>query len=330
MPYNGEKASKGGHADFVKNPDVMSFLAECEYMREPNSTEASLIASAYQKILLAVPPDLPRYVVASDASKSDTPINDKLPSTQIGFIKVSQVLIGMDRYAELIDPASRFVDPFKAAEMHRNASAITFTLPGSNIRFQGAKSVKDGFRRAVFKQLNTNRAKDNSHFLLTETLLQLNNGIIEFSLCPSCGIENNFQFITNEVQHCSHCREPVFITDWLRLHEDISDFGNNTSAMTRMMNVIEHLLLVTLINQVFSVSPKSLSTMAFVIDGPLAIFGQPAKLHSRIMEFLFRINNRLAELNLNPILVIGLQKTGDVMDHANILNKFLPPGVIKL
>ncbi|EOH1064162.1 hypothetical protein ACRTIX_002866 [Salmonella enterica subsp. enterica serovar Kiambu] len=330
MPYNGEKASKGGHADFVKNPDVMSFLAECEYMREPNSTEASLIASAYQKILLVVPPDLPRYVVASDASKSDTPINDKLPSTQIGFIKVSQVLIGMDRYAELIDPASRFVDPFKAAEMHRNASAITFTLPGSNIRFQGAKSVKDGFRRAVFKQLNTNRAKDNSHFLLTETLLQLNNGIIEFSLCPSCGIENNFQFITNEVQHCSHCREPVFITDWLRLHEDISDFGNNTSAMTRMMNVIEHLLLVTLIHQVFSVSPKSLSTMAFVIDGPLAIFGQPAKLHSRIMEFLFRINNRLAELNLNPILVIGLQKTGDVMDHANILNKFLPPGVIKL
>ncbi|EID1776898.1 hypothetical protein LA924_004863, partial [Salmonella enterica subsp. enterica serovar Cotham] len=117
--------------------------------------------------------------------------------------------------------------------------------------FQGAKSVKDGFRRAVFKQLNTNRAKDNSHFLLTETLLQLNNGIIEFSLCPSCGIENNFQFITNEVQHCSHCREPVFITDWLRLHEDISDFGNNTSAMTRMMNVIEHLLLVTLIHQVF-------------------------------------------------------------------------------
>ncbi|ECX1695690.1 hypothetical protein AO046_22175, partial [Salmonella enterica subsp. enterica serovar Poona] len=152
----------------------------------------------------------------------------------------------------------------------------------------------------------------------------------EFSLCPSCGIENNFQFITNEVQHCSHCREPVFITDWLRLHEDISDFGNNTSAMTRMMNVIEHLLLVTLIHQVFSVSPKSLSTMAFVIDGPLAIFGQPAKLHSRIMEFLFRINNRLAELNLSPILVIGLQKTGDVMDHANILNKFLPPGVIKL
>jgi len=331
MPYRGETAGKVGHSDFVRNPDVTAFLSECEYMREPSDAEASAMASSFIKAPRGVPPRLPRYVVASDASKSDTPINDKLPSTQIGFIKVSQVLIGMDRYAELIDPASRFVDPFKAAEMHRNASAITFTLPGSNVRFQGAKSVRDGFRRAVFKQLSTDRAPSGNKLVLTDTLLALSDGRITLDKCSSCGADGDFRFNFDTFQRtCPACQEPVFVTDWLRLHEDISDFGNNTSAMTRMMNVIEHLLLAALIQQVFLAAPRALASMAFVLDGPLAIFGQPAKLHTRLMALLHRVNTRLSELRLEPLLVIGLQKTGEVMDHANLLDRFLPGGVLRL
>lgn len=331
MPYRGETAGKGGHSDFVRNPDVTDFLAECEYLREPSDSEAQAMASTFMKAPAGKPPKLPRYVVASDASKSDTPINDKLPSTQIGFIKVSQVLIGMDQYAELIDPASRFVDPFKAAEMHRNASAITFTLPGSNVRFQGAKSVRDGFRRAVFKQLAANRAQGSNNLLLAETLLSLSDGRVFLDRCPSCHEDGSFQFSKDELQQvCPQCQEPVFVTDWLRLHEDVSDFGNNTSAMTRMMNVIEHLLLAALIQQVFSIAPWALANMAFVMDGPLAIFGQPAKLHARMMALLYTVNTRLSKLGLEPLLVIGLQKTGEVMDHANLLNRFLPSGVLRL
>jgi hypothetical protein len=33
----------------------------------------------------------------------------------------------------------------------------------------------------------------------------------------------------------------------LRLHEGISDFGDNSSAMTRMMNAVEHLLLASFV-----------------------------------------------------------------------------------
>src|SRR5688500_7399556 len=111
MPYNRETAGKGGHSDFVRNPDVQHFLSSCEYMRPPSDEEAKAIARLFMQAPKADPPTLPKFVVASDASKSDTPVNDKLPSTQIGFVKVSHVLIAMDRYAELIDPATRFVDP---------------------------------------------------------------------------------------------------------------------------------------------------------------------------------------------------------------------------
>ncbi|MDP2432306.1 MAG: hypothetical protein Q8O33_09755 [Pseudomonadota bacterium] len=339
MPYRGETAGKGGHSDFVRNPDVQAFLAECDYMRQPSDAEAQTMASTFTTAPPSDPSQLPRYVVASDASKSDTPINDKLPSTQVGFIKVSQVLISMDSYAELVDPKSRFVDPFKAADMHRNASAITFTLPGSNIRFQGAKSVKDGFRRAVFKQLSADRTNGGgSRLALTDVLININEGDVyvgrsssRAGQCSSCGADHEFRFSLSEQQKaCPSCDEPVFVTDWLRLHEDVSDFGNNTSAMTRMMNAIEHLMMVALIQQVFSANPRSLSKMAFVMDGPLAIFGQPAKLHARIMALLHSVNRRLAELGLEPLLVVGLQKTGEVMDHANLLNRFLPNGVLRV
>ena len=245
MPYDRQTAGKGGHSDFVRNPDVQAFLTECDYMRAPSDDEANAMAATFSKAPGDTPPKLPDYVVASDASKSDTPIDDKLPSTQIGFIKVSHVLIEMTKYADLIDPKTRFVDPFKAADLHRNASPVTYTLPGSNIRFQHAKTVKDGFRRAVFKQLSADKASGSaSRLILTDTLLALNGGAITLDKCPSCGAVGHFSFDKNTLQrNCITCNEPVFLTDWLRLHEDISDFGNNTSAMTRMMNAVEHLLL---------------------------------------------------------------------------------------
>jgi len=332
MPYDRQSAGKGGHSDFVRNPDVKAFLADCDYMREPNDLEAEAIASSFLPAPSRNPPRLPDYVVASDASKSDTPISDKLPSTQVGYIKVSHVLITMDSYSEMIDPKTRFVDPFKAADLHRNAAPITFTLPGSNVRYKNAKSVKDGFRRAVFHQLSCNRGNGGpSQLKLSDTLIIVNNKAITLEKCPSCLAKQSFTFtLTSQQQDCPACGEPVFATDWLRLHEDVSDFGDNTSAMTRMMNAVEHLLLAALVWQVFEADPRALSKMAFVMDGPLAVFGQPAKLHARIMELLYTVNERLRQLNLEPLLVIGLQKTGEVMDHANLISRFLPGGVIRV
>ena len=332
MPYNGETAGKGGHSDFVRNPDVQAFLDGCEYMRPPNDDEGKAIASTFSQAPINIPTKLPEYVVASDASKSDKPISEKLPSTQIGFIKVSHVLIQMNKYAELIDPLTRFVDPFKVAELHRNASPITYTLPGSNIRYQGAKTVKDGFRHAVFSQLGANRAGGGQNkFILTNTLLVLNGNKIHIDACPACKATQHFLFLPDkQIIACDSCGASAYMTDWLRLHEGVSDFGDNTVAITRMMNCVEHLLLAAFIQQVFDADAFALSKIAFVMDGPLAIFGQPAKLHARLMEFIFKVNARLAELNQDPLLVMGLQKTGEVMDHANLISRFLPTGVIRV
>lgn len=331
MPYNRETAGKGGHADFVRNPDVQGFLENCGYLREPSDEEAKQLASRFMRAPMGEPPNLPRYVVASDASKSDAPISDKLPSTQIGFLKVSHVLVDMQKYADLIDPVNRFVDPFKVADMHRAASPITFTMPGSNIRYRGIDNVRDGFRRALFDQLSVDRTESQSGQVLARMLVALDGNALTLTSCPCCGTRPGATFDLNTLlRQCAACGADVFATDFLRLHEGISDFGDNASAMTRMMNAVEHLMLAGFISQVFAAQPQALADIAFVLDGPLGIFGEPAKLSQRLQALIHRVNTRLAQMGLQPTLVLGLQKTGGVMDHALLLERFLPDGVLRV
>lgn len=331
MPYAREMAGKGGHTDFVRNPDVQAFLENCTYLREPSDAEAKELASHFVRAPVGNPPKLPRYVVASDASKSDAPINDKLPSTQVGFLKVSHVLIDMAKYAGLIDPVNRFVDPFKVAEMHRSASPVTFTLPGSNIRYRGINNVRDGFRRAVFDQLTIDRSESKNGQVMARMLVALNDNGLALPNCPSCRTAPGPTFDCDTLlKTCATCGAEVYATDFLRLHEGISDFGDNASAMTRMMNAMEHLMLAGFILQVFEAQPQALSDIAFVLDGPLALFGEPAKLHPRLQKLVFRVNSRLAKMGLQPMLVLGLQKTGGLMDHARLLERFLPAGVLRV
>lgn len=331
MPYSRETAGKGGHADFVRNPDVQGFLENCTYLREPSDAEAKELASRFVGAPAGDPPKLPRYVVASDASKSDAPINDKLPSTQIGFLKVSHVLIDMQKYADLVDPVNRFVDPFKVAEMHRSASPVTFTMPGSNIRYRGINNVRDGFRRALFDQLSIDRSESQTGQVLARMLVALNDNTLTLPDCPRCDAAPGPTFDCNTLlQQCGACGAEVYATDFLRLHEGISDFGDNASAMTRMMNAMEHLMLAGFILQVFEAQPQALADIAFMLDGPLALFGEPAKLHPRLQRLIFRVNERLARMGLQPMLVLGLQKSGGVMDHALLLERFLPAGVLRV
>ena len=339
MPYKGERASKGGHSDLVRNPDVQEFLQQSEYMTVPDEKEGKKIASSYKR----APSEegesgcihLPEKIVASDASPYSEPIEGMFPSTQVGYVKNSLVLIDVNDYQGLSPKGSNYVDPFKVAEMHRNADAIAFTLPGSNVRYKSAKTVKDGFRRAIWDQLSDERTSfsKTKGFNVAGTLLALQNGSVHISKCPSCNEKPVGGFVFNETEPviaCNSCKEEVFLTDSLRIHEQVSDYGDCSSAITRFMNVIEHLVMATFIRVIAHHQPKTLGKMAFILDGPMAIFGQPAKIHARLMALYHNICTQLAEKNIPPPVIMSLQKTGQVVEHARSLARFLPNGSIRL
>lgn len=331
MPYPRETAGKGGHADFVRNPDVAIFLESCAYLRTPSDEEAARIGSLFTSAPTGPEPMLPRLVIASDASKSDTPISERLPSTQVGFLKVSHVLVDMQKYAGLVPAGGRFVDPFRAAEIHREAHPVTFTMPGSNVRYKGNVSVKDGFRQALFDHLSRVGSESGRGQSLLKTLRDLEAGPISLGKCPVCqqAVSVIFDGVENE-KPCPKCDMAIYVSDSLRLHEGISDFGDNSSAMTRMMNAVEHLMLASFIKQIQLESLHQLADLSFVMDGPLAIFGEPAKLSQRLQRLVHEVNSELARRNLKPMLVLGLQKTGGLMDHAKLIEAHIKPGSLRV
>jgi hypothetical protein len=90
------------------------------------------------------------------------------------------------------------------------------------------------------------------------------------------------------------------------------------------MMVVEHLLPIHYIRNVWEISPGLLSGLAFFIDGPLAMFGNAAWLHASILRYLDNVNAWLKERSHQPLLLVGLQKTGQIVDHMRLINRYVP------
>lgn len=330
MPYDGQQASKGGHSDIIRNPEVQAFLDKCAYMRQPSAAEGEAIAATFHDAPKT--DELPALVVASDSSPFSDPISRQFPSTQVGYVNVSLIAFDMGDFNGLQPKGSHFVDPHLVAEFHRKAKKVSFVLPGANVRYAGASSVQSGFRRAVYEQLSDERTKiDKNGCTLADTLLAIEGGKLPIEKCPACGQAHGFTFSKDEeVAACPSCAENVYMTDALRIHEQMSDFGDNTAAITRFMNAAEHLQICTLLKTMAENSLEALSKAAVMVDGPLALFGQPAKFHASIQSFYNQLFDRCRARGLAPPLIMGLQKEGQVMEHARSLAPYLRPGTFNV
>lgn len=325
MPYEGQQASKRGHSDLIKNKDIERFLGDCNYIKAPGAGEGDAIANTYQACVLADVP--PRLVIASDSSPFAEPISKDFPSTQVGYVKTSMVAFDMQTFDGLYEKTSKFINPHAAAAIHNHASSISFALPGSNLRYKNAASVQDGFRLAVFEQLSDERTRTDVGLNVAEMLLFIEGGKIEIDKCPRCGEIHGFEFVKGEERvKCPKCYAEVYLTDAMRLHEQISDHGDNAAAITRFMNAVEHLQVATLVKLLADTNLQLLSHTAIMIDGPLALFGQPARFHLPLQRFYNQVFDKCRVQGLPPPVVMGLQKEGQVMEHARSLAPFLKPG----
>lgn len=338
MPYEGQFASKSAHSEFLKNPDVSQFLDQCDYLTPPSDEEGQAMAERFVD-----PPsddvELPPLVVATDGSNHESSLDDKLPSTKVGYIKIGALLIQMGQYGSLRD--GKFVDPFKVASLQDNNSALTFSLPSANIKWKGKTNVRDSFRAVMDQQFMgaaTRFNENDPRTSLRSTLFELaslrpgklgtgNTRKLKIHKCPTCGEENGDGIVVEDIpdqQYCPVCGAEIYPTDCLRIWEEVNDYQSNLAAISRLMLVLEHLIPLHYMRFLFQTRPLVLSGMAFFVDGPLAIFGTSAWLHRSIMIFLQQVNKKLESKGQGPLTIIGLQKTGQVVDHVNLIDRYIP------
>lgn len=345
MPYQGEYANKSSHRDIIKNPDVEAFLGDCDYLKEPSDEEGKILASQFHEVTNLESVSLPEKIISVDGSFYESSIDDRLPSTKIGYVKIGSILIDMTEYRSLRVDDTKLVDPFRVAKLQDKHDALSFSLPSANIRWKNQKTVRDGFRAAVDACLygvKTRFDASDPFTSLRTTLFHLASkrgaygtsdpGKLLLHKCPNPDCEQTSVEVLDSVdqQFCPRCGNEIYASDCLRLWEHVTDYQSNTRAISVFMTVIEHLLPIHYMRYLSEQSLAALNSLAFFIDGPLAIFDVAAWLIDPIMSYIAEVNEKLLNAGFQNLLIIGLQKSGQVIEHVDLINKFIPPNRVFL
>ncbi len=312
MPYEGEFASYKPLRRIVETENVKQLLSRCKVCNNNDPTLSTLIPSLLSEHDYV----LPKLIVAIDGSDTEVPVVNGYPGARIGYCTVASVLIDLALIDEL--DANRPVDPNKFRNTE-NASTIDAALPGSNVVTRRQTSARVSFREELYDHFQNTILDEEDRIPLIDTyeaLLKLKPH--DLQKCPyseTNGCSSSF-YIPPGTIHCTECKQPIFSTDALRIHERFNDLGANGEAFSYVRQVWERILLVHLLR---CFEKRNLlgqmDKIAFFIDGPLAVFGPPAWLSNAIKIELKRLNKIVQKETGKDLIIVGIEKSGQFIDH---------------
>ncbi|WP_447946382.1 hypothetical protein [Microbacterium lacticum] len=279
-----------------------------------------------------------RFAITVDGSDAEVEATREHPTIKVGYVRVAASFIDLDKLHQA--GAGEFVNPRELREAHQHA-AFDGALPGSGLVIRGLSGV-DTWRRELNQLLTTTTFDEDSTLTLADMLLAIHGSPSSPAItapvrrCPSCGATDDRLpggVINVPVQGiaCPACNEHVYLGDVLRTHEEYVPEGSNQSALTRMMLVAERLTSIGYMQVLFS-DPHGLDALArtiFITDGPLALHGVVAPLKRRFQSYLSELANHCVQNNHQAApLVVGVEKSGRFVEHAQLISHLIPPGSV--
>jgi hypothetical protein len=305
----------------AENKRVHDLLSKYEIVPAPlTSGGVELSAST-----LITPESLPRrdgwvpdYVISVDGSLAPVAVDNGFPGAEVAYLTVATVLLDLKKMREM--DAKRPVDP-KLFRSTRTSDPVDAVLPGCNVTFQGETSPAASLRRGVIELFADQRAFETGETLLDTYHILLGYKPPASQNCPykdGCGIDPEGAYQRGVGKYECQCPQklPLYSTDALRFHERFNPAGSNGEIFAEIMQVLERLWLVHVLRGMEQRGHlNALSRLAVIMDGPLAVFGQPAWLSRAISEELGRLNGRLRSATGTDMLIVGVEKTGAFVEH---------------
>jgi len=261
-----------------------------------------------------VQPDL---VLAIDGSHLEGYPEKGFPGAEYGYVTIAAVLIDLKLISQL--EKEDIIDPklFRKAETPATQESCFL---GCNIVLDEDKDSKTSLRKAIFEDFKNNRSLNDG-----ETILQTYEHLLKLKMdkfpsvrkpnSPIEGIDEEMEYGFGEYK-CSHSGESLYSTDALRFHELMNPSGTNGELFGQIMSTLEKLWLVNILR---SCEQKELLAtirrIAFVMDGPLAVFSTSAWLSQVIEAELRRINEKQKIINGQDMMIIGIEKSGIFFNH---------------
>lgn len=320
MPYKNELARGDSLARIADSQSVRDFLGIIKVTSENSShaLPARLTPERNQESITKI--------LAIDGSTVTKRVKNGYPGAEAALFNLAAIIIYLNRLREIPENYIPGPDEIRRIEDCKTLSAV---LPGCNVvrKDELNETSKQFFRNTLYEELS--KAKlDSEHESLLETLRAMTASRGHFTIkCPlvdDCQNKSN-DYRTEIANYISNCQCPknaiLFETDSLRIQERFEENGSSEEAYSAFRQVVEHLTLLNILrycekNQLFDF----LSNTAFIIDGPLAIFGMPAWIKPYIQEEIARIHNLCLGKGYPGLLVIGIEKTGQFLSHLNELD----------
>lgn len=266
--------------------------------------------------------------LAVDGSYVVERVRDGLPSVLYGFAQAAAAYVDLGVLET--QKSERFVDPYEI-DRAVNTALVTLDLPVAGAYTREGVDIATSWREAIDQLFRAKRIEVNR---LNQTLLELlyllhgQPGMPATTVPVNCATSdcNKDVPVPPAGGECDACGGRLFPTDVLRIHEEVGEEGSNQSALGRLMSVVELLVLVGLATLLWEQSRvELLPTTLFIVDGPLAVYGPPAKLRGRALDF-FQAMSRTTPGD-GPF-VCGLEKSGAMVDYARQLarHEVLAPG----
>lgn len=317
MPHSpDERATSLATRRILQSPEILQFLND-GVMHGDGAQRDQLTAAPVPE------GQMPGLVLAIDGSLQPVAAQNGFPGAEVAYFSFASVLLDMDLVSKL--EARRPANPAEFSSV-RSVTPQVMILPGKNFRQVQDPSPKASFRRVSYESLLSAGIDTKSETLLdTYQSLVAYRSKVELPKCPQPGCSDPARGQIPRVGSgpCGCGRNlPVYSTDWLRIHEGFNDIGENGAAYSEFMQVVERLWLINFIR---TLEKKNLlpilRKVALVLDGPLAIFGHPAWLKDAIETELARLNDLVRKATDGDILLIGIEKTGQFVDHFLSLDR---------
>ena len=328
MPYPQERASRLGHVPTVLSPAVSAAMRRWDVpaLAEPDTKEVLSRCAPLDSLDHDSRPDC-AFAIAFDGSNQEVEVRPAYPSIRVGFFQIAGVYVNIERFLQ-----SSMTGLIDVRELERSqvTQTVNSVLPGSNVYVRGA-SGRESLRVELDRAFHEAGITDfGPRFTLTDARLTLHAGpgqkssFLPLSKCPVCGRPG--QSVTASGTNCSDalCGVPLYLTDILRIYEEFADDGPNILTLTRAMNIAERLLLVAYLDGFFRTRASSLSQGIFITDGPLAVYGPIAPMKSRFRQYWEELCRELDRIGHAPPLLVGIEKSGRFVDHANAIRELIP------
>jgi hypothetical protein len=323
MPYEGEFAGYRSIRRLVGADAVQQLLKRAK-IAPPHADQNSPTPSPAP----APSTQSPNFVVGIDGSYNEVPVKNGYPGAHIGYCTVASVLINLKLIDQLDE--ERPVDP-KLFRKTEEAATVDAALPGSNVITRNHTSARDAFREAVFDVLHDKVVdeEDKTRLLDTYEALLGYKPQGRGQTCPydHFGCDQHVVIPAGNA-NCPCGKNPLYSTDALRIHERFSHDGTNGEAFGLVSEVWGKVLLVHLLRCFERQGLLGhVGRLAFVMDGPLGVFGPPAWLSAAISAELKRINGIFRSKTGTDLLILGIEKTGTFVTHFDEIDQTEQPGI---